>query len=166
MFKKIDRTQLEINPFTSIGDDWTLITAKKDDTINTMTASWGEIGHLWNEDVITVFIRPQRYTKQFVDAAGKFSLSIFKGYKKELGYLGRVSGKDEDKISTVNFHPIELDGIPTFEEANIVINGKILYADELKEENFFDKEIVKLDYPLSDYHTVYVAKVTGIYVHE
>ena len=34
---------------------------------NTMTASWGGIGWLWNKPVVFVFIRSERYTYEFME---------------------------------------------------------------------------------------------------
>ena len=94
--KKMDIKSMEMKPFEKIGSEWMLITAQKDGKVNTMTASWGGIGILWNKPVATAYIRPQRYTKEFVDNNEVFTLSFFGGeYMKEMGYLGRVSGKDE-----------------------------------------------------------------------
>lgn len=166
MFRKIDRTELDMNTFTAIGNDWMLISAKKKDKVNTMTASWGEMGHLWNHDVVTVFIRQSRYTKEFVDTSKSFSLSFFEDHKKELGYLGKVSGRNEDKIAAVNFHPVEIDGIPTFEEAKLVMTVETLYTEDIKEENFLDHALWDRWYADNDFHTIYIAKVTGIYINE
>ena len=143
-----------------------LISAKKDGITNTMTASWGMAGHLWNEDVVMVFIRPQRYTHEFVDNSTTFSISFFDGKKKELGYLGKVSGKDEDKISTVNFHVTEIEGTPTFEEAKFTIICEKIYIDSLKEDSFLNKEILTKHYPDMDLHTIYIGKVKGMYINE
>ena len=66
MFEKIDIHSLNFNPFDKVGKDWLLISATKNGKTNTMTASWGTLGHLWNKDVAIIFIRPQRYTKEFV----------------------------------------------------------------------------------------------------
>ena len=95
-FKKIDINEIVLNPFKTIGKDWLLISASKEDKINTMTASWGGIGVIWNKNVVTVYIRPQRYTREFVDASDYFTLTFFEGYKKELGILGSKSGRDGD----------------------------------------------------------------------
>ena len=66
------------NDMKMIGDDWTLITAeKKDGSVNTMTASWGFMGVLWNKPVCAVFIRPQRHTLGFVEEAERLSLTFF-----------------------------------------------------------------------------------------
>ncbi len=84
--------QLE-NSFKLIGRDWALITGKNGKRINTMTASWGGFGHLWNKDVVYIFIRPQRYTYEFVESSDYFTLSFYEDkYKKDLEYLGKASG--------------------------------------------------------------------------
>ena len=74
-------SELQQNVFTAIGKEWMLITAETEKdgkaTANTMTASWGGLGRLWNKDVAFAFIRPQRYTKEFVDNADTFSLCFF-----------------------------------------------------------------------------------------
>lgn len=165
MFQKIEIKDLQINPFVSIGKEWMLITAGDEKKVNTMTASWGGVGVLWNENVVSAYIRPQRYTKKFVDEQQSFSLSFFNGnYKKELGVLGRVSGKDSDKIKDVGFHVTYLDGVPTFEEASLVFIVEKIYEDVLKTDCFIDKSLDEKNYPNQDYHTIYIAKIKAVYV--
>ena len=164
-FQKINIKDLDLNPFTSIGKDWMLITAGDQSKVNTMTASWGGVGVLWGQDVITVYIRPQRYTKEFVDQQDCFSLSFFAGeYKKELGILGTVSGRDQDKIHDVGFHTTYLDNVPTFEEASVVFIVEKIYEDQFKTENFIDHSLDEKCYPEKDYHTFYIAKIKAVYV--
>lgn len=97
-FKEISIKDLNINPFLTIGQDWFLITAGDEIKVNTMTASWANMGVLWGEDVIISYIRPQRYTKEFIDTNDCFSISFFNGMKKEMALLGKISGRDTDKI--------------------------------------------------------------------
>lgn len=88
-FEKIDITKENINPFQRIGQDWMLISAEREGKVNTMTASWGMMGVFWGKNVVTVGIRPQRFTKEFVDAGEFFTLTFFDGERKEeMGYLG------------------------------------------------------------------------------
>ncbi|MDE6953319.1 MAG: flavin reductase family protein [Erysipelotrichales bacterium] len=165
MFQKIEIKDLKMNPFVSIGKEWMLITAGDETKVNTMTASWGGVGVLWNENVVSAYIRPQRYTKKFVDEQQCFSLSFFNGnYKKELGILGSVSGKDSDKIKDVDFHVTYLDGVPTFEEASFVFIVEKIYEDILKTDCFIDKSLDEKNYPNQDYHTIYIAKIKAVYV--
>ena len=71
--------ELQFNPFTKIGKEWLLITAGDEKKHNTMTASWGGVGVLWGKNVVTTYIRPQRYTKEFVDAQDVFTITFFWG---------------------------------------------------------------------------------------
>ena len=98
-FIEITPESLEKSPFQLIGKEWMLVTAEKDGIVNTMTASWGGLGVMWGKNVAYVVIRPQRYIKEFIDGSDTFSLTFFAPeFKKQLSYLGSVSGKDEDKI--------------------------------------------------------------------
>lgn len=97
---EIKPEELDKSAFQMIGNDWMLVTAENNSQANTMTASWGGFGVIWNKNVTYTFIRPHRYTKEFIDNTDTFSLCFFdKKYKKQLSYLGTVSGRDEDKIS-------------------------------------------------------------------
>jgi len=61
-FKKIEPTAISGNLIKKIGHEWMLITAGNSTDFNTMTASWGGMGFLWNKPVAFIFIRPQRFT--------------------------------------------------------------------------------------------------------
>lgn len=78
-FREIKIEELQFNPFTKIGKEWLLITAGDEKKHNTMTASWGGVGVLWGKNVVTTYIRPQRYTKEFVDAQDVFTITFFWG---------------------------------------------------------------------------------------
>lgn len=166
MFKKIDISELNLNPFDEISKNWLLISAKKADQINTMTASWGNLGHIWGKNVVTVYIRPQRYTKEFVDHSDYFTVTMFDGHKKELGVLGSRSGRDGDKIRDVGFHVETVDDQPTFAEGKIVFVCKKLYSDWIKPEHLIDKDCDTKWYPDKDYHEMYIAEIMAAYRNE
>lgn len=152
-----------VNPFESFSKDWVLITAKKGDKVNTMTAAWGGLGHVWNHDIVTIYIRPQRYTKEFVDGSDYFSICVLpESFRDKLVYLGRVSGKDEDKITKTGLTVEYTDGVPYFAEATLVYIAKKLYADDLEEKHFINHEIVEKVYPEKDFHTLYIGGITKI----
>lgn len=161
-FKEISTKYFPLNPF-EIKSKWMLISAQKDGIVNTMTASWGGFGVMWNKEVVFVVIRPQRYTKEFVDVAEEFSLSFFDdSFKKDLSYLGKVSGRDEDKISKTSLTVQNLDETPYFAEAELVVFAKKLYAQPMSEEFFLEHDVEKQWYPNKDHHVLYVAEVTNI----
>ncbi len=130
---------LELNPFEKIGKDWMLVTAGDEERVNTMTASWGGMGVMWGKDVVFVGIRQTRYTKEFVDAQGTFSLSFpMESYRKEMKFLGTVSGRDEDKITESGLHVGYEDGIPYIDEANLVLLCRAMSATELSMKDMLD----------------------------
>ena len=165
LFKEIKPEQLTENPFKRFNKDWTLITAKKDDKVNTMTASWGGVGIMWNKNVAFIVIRPQRYTKEFVDASETFSLSFYDDeYKKKLSYLGTVSGRYEDKIKNVDFTIAQDNNTPFFTEANTVLICKKLLSTPFTEQDFIDKSLIDKNYPSKDFHTLYIAEIEKVLV--
>ena len=165
--KEISFNDLQINPFVKIGKEWMLVTATDGQKINTMTASWGGLGVLWNKNIAFIVLRPQRYTKEFVDSSNEFSLSFFdEKYKKTLSYFGKVSGRNEDKIANSGFNINYVNNIPTFKEASLIITCKSLYKQNLTPDCFIDDSIDKLNYPNKDYHTLYFAEITGIFLNK
>ncbi len=164
LFKEASFKDLEFNAFDTIGKKWMLITAQKGDKVNTMTASWGGVGVLWNKPVAYIFIRPQRYTKEFVDSGDTLSLCVLpEKYRKELTYLGTVSGRDEDKIDKAKLSVKKIDETPYFEESELVLICKKLYAQDMLPQCFINEESKKKWYPEEDYHTMYVVEIEKFY---
>lgn len=164
-FKKLNLNDFTVNPFKKIGNEWMLITASDGIKANAMTASWGGLGVMWGKNVAFVVIRPQRYTKEFVDKSEKFSLCFFdESYKKTLSYFGTVSGRNENKIKNSNLNIVNIDNVPVFEEADMVIICKKLYRGHIKPEHFVDGSLEIQWYPDKDYHDLYFAEIEKILV--
>lgn len=158
---------LEIDPFTKIGAEWMAVTAGDDKKANTMTASWGTLGVLWGKNVVSIFIRDSRYTKEFIDKQDTFSLTFFDMKKKEnkliLKYFGGVSGRKEDKIANAKLHiHYASDGTPFIDEGNLVLICRKMSATKILPEQFIDDTIDSTWYKDNDYHTMYIAEVTEI----
>lgn len=75
-FKQIDPAEITDNFIRAIGREWMLITAGNRESCNAMTASWGMIGFIWGRPVAQFVIRPQRYTREFVDREERVTLSF------------------------------------------------------------------------------------------
>ena len=112
-FKEISPKEFNESPFRIIGDEWMLIAAPddtKESGLSAMTASWGGLGVLWNENVATVYIRPQRYTYSLVEASDRFTLCFFDAeYKKALRPCGSRSGRDIDKLKECGLTSEDID---------------------------------------------------------
>lgn len=167
-FKEIPVSELQLNPMTLIAKQWMLITAGDDKTgYNTMTASWGHLGSIWGHNgglpTSVIFVRPQRYTKEFVDREPLYTLCFFpEEYKKALGYLGSHSGRDGDKVAVSGLTPVFGDGYTCFEEASLVMVCRKLYRAPVIEEGFLDKELMEDCYPNKDFHDLYVGEIVKV----
>lgn len=164
MLKKLELTSFHENVFELIGKKWLLLGAESNDVMNAMTASWGGLGVIWNKNVATVYIRPQRFTKHLFDESDTFSIMVFtEEYRDALKYMGTTSGKDEDKTKHCEFHIQHIDDTPYYEEAAMVITCRKLYAQPLAPEHFVDASIDEKNYPLKDYHTMYIGEIINVY---
>ncbi|MGB4661487.1 MAG: flavin reductase [Mobilitalea sp.] len=160
-FKEISPETLRKNPFHWIGKEWMLITAGEESKVNSMTASWGGFGVMYGKDVAFIVIRPQRYTKEFVDKEDTFSLSFFdKPYRDILNYMGMVSGRNEDKIALSGLTLARTDNTPYFNEAKHVLICKKLFQQEMSGDSLLDDKLKSTWYPTEEYHTLYIAEIT------
>ncbi len=165
MFQKVDPKSLSFNPFAAIGSQWMLITAGTPEKCNTMTASWGGLGILWGGPAATCYIRPQRYTKEFVDREEYFTLTFFGGeYRKALALCGSKSGRDIDKVKECGFTVKTAEcGAPYFEEAELVLVCRKRFAQPMDPDNI-PQEIKDKWYPQKDYHTLYIGEIIEAFI--
>jgi flavin reductase (DIM6/NTAB) family NADH-FMN oxidoreductase RutF len=165
-FSTVKPEELDKSIFRIISKDWMLISAEKNGKVNTMTASWGGAGFLWNKNVAFIFVRKSRYTKEFIDSSDTFSLSVLDHgmYAKTLSYLGTVSGRDEDKIAKSGLTVAHDGDTPYFEEAGTVFICKKLCRQPVEPENFIASDIDSSFYADKDYHDMYIGEITRMLV--
>ena len=165
--KSIKPEELEKNVFHMIGKEWLLVTAEKEGKVNTMTASWGGLGVMWGKNVAVTVIRPQRYTKEFVESHDCFTLSFYpEEYKKALSLCGSKSGREIDKAEETGLIPVFDQAAPYFEQASLVLVCKKLYAQPMDPAGFVDKALDSRWYPDKDYHKMFVGEVIKVLVKE
>lgn len=175
MFKELPIDQLQLNPFTAFGTDWMALAAGNEvDGCNAMTIAWGHFGSLWERKshanrlpTAICYVRPSRYTKEFMDKEKLFTLCAFAPeQKKVLGILGSRSGRDGDKIAAAGLTTMCVDGTVAFAEAKMVYVCRKLYHAPLLESGFADKELVDFNYPKRDFHEMYVGEVIKVLVND
>lgn len=166
MAKEISARELQGNFVKMLSEDWALLTAGEIDNFNTMTVSWGGIGELWNKDVGFIFVRPQRYTFDFIEQNDYFSLSFFGGeYKKELGVCGSKSGRDIDKMAETGFTPVAINNTVGFEQSKVTVVMKKLAYQDMTPEGFIDQSIMG-NYANNDFHRVYIGEIIKVIVEQ
>lgn len=164
-FREIGCETISENAFKLIGRDWMLITAGPLAGYNTMTASWGGMGVLWNKNVCFCFIRPQRHTRQFVEKTTDFSLTFFDGeHRMALEFCGSHSGRDTDKAKETGLKVLEIaPGIIGFAQARLIVGCRKIYAQDIDPALFIDPAIMD-NYPERDFHRMYIGEVTGAWI--
>ena len=164
-FREIHPSETE-NAIKLIGKDWMLITAADGEKVNAMTASWGCLGVLWNKNVCVAFVRPQRYTYEFIEKADTVSFSFFdESYREALRFCGGHSGRDCDKFKQTGLS-YEFDGhTPVIEQARLILECRKLYADDLKKDNFILPEPL-VNYKNNDYHRFYICEIEKALIRE
>lgn len=163
MFKSVDPKELNQNVFSLIGDQWMLITAGTAEHCNTMTAAWGGLGVIWGAPAATCYIRPQRYTKEFVDREEYFTLTFFgEEWRKQLSLCGSKSGREVDKVKECGFTVgTAACGAPYFEEADLVLVCRKRFAQDM-DPACIPGDVKEKWYPNQDYHTMYIGEIVEV----
>lgn len=165
-YKEIDAKEISGNLIKKIGDEWFLITSGDKSKFNTMTASWGGMGVFCGKNVAIFAIRPSRYTFEFAEKNPTLTLSFFsEDYRKALQICGSKSGRDCDKVKEAGLTAISTEsGNMTFKEASLVMECTKMYAQNLEEACFLDKEMVEKWFKNGDYHKLYICQIDKVWV--
>lgn len=156
------------NAIDLIAKGWMLVTAGTRDSYNTMTANWGGVGYLWHRNVAFVFVRPERYTHEFIEREDILTLSFYtEEYREALTVCGTKSGRDIDKAAATGLVPEELpSGAMTFSQSRLTLQCRKLFKTEMKDSDFIDRSIVGRWYgEPNGFHTVYVVEIEKVFVN-
>lgn len=158
----MDIKKLQTRPFSTFNDDWALVTSGPVDKHNSMTISWGEMGTLWNKNVVTIFVKPCRYTYKFMEENEYFVVSFFdERYKNALKIMGSKSGRDVNKDDESGLTPMKYGQVTTYLEAKMTIICKKIYSNDLVLENIPEAERKK-HYEIDKPHRMYIGEVVKI----
>lgn len=145
---------------------WLLLTAGTLESCNMMTVAWGSLGYIWNKPFAQAVVRPQRFTRGFMDSSDSFTLCAFpKMYRKDLNTLGTLSGRDGDKLAKtrLSLKPSKRVASPSYNEADLILECRKIYIQDMDPAGFIEKAIDK-NYPDKDYHRIYFGEIVSIFV--
>jgi len=143
---------------------WFVLTAGTMEKFNSMTVAWGSIGGIWEVPFVQVVVRPTRHTFGFMNDFGTFTLCSFPAkYKKDLALLGSRSGRDGDKIALTRLTVMKSKAVaaPCFREADLVMECKKIYWQDLDDRNFLSAKIAE-NYPQLDFHRIYFGEILSL----
>ena len=153
--------------FSLFDDRWAVLTAGTGDSFNGMTISWGSLGTLWGmpprgKPVATVYVRPDRFTFEFLQKSADFTISFFpENLRKIHNVFGRKSGRDTDKIAAAGIHVRDSSRGVIYEEADLTLVCRRLYASQ------FDISAIPADireqfYGDNNPHYVFIGEIQDI----
>jgi len=164
--KEVKWDSISENVFTMFEKEWALLTAGTKERFNAMTVSWGAMGILWNKPVVTVYVRPTRYTYSFMEDQDWFTVSFYpKIHKETLSVMGTKSGRDVDKVALCGLNPVDLGSTMTFLESRLTFVCRKIYWNDLDQSHFLDPVIQK-NYPKQDYHRMYIGEIIQVLTNE
>lgn len=142
---------------------WALVTAGDISDFNTMTISWGGMGTLWGKPVATVYVKPVRYTHEFMENNDYFTISFFEEeYRKALELLGSKSGRDCDKVMESRLTPVRIgENIVGYVQAFRTLVCRKIYSQEL-DVNAMPEAVREAYYTKEAPHTMYIGEIVGI----
>lgn len=164
----LDIMKLKANVSALWLKQWMVLAAGTIDDFNAMTVGWGSIGGMWGKPFVQVVVRPGRYTFQYMEKYRTFTISLFpEEYKKALVVLGTKSGRDCDKIaeSGLSVVPSKMVEAPAFEEAELIMECRKTYWQDMNPENFLDRAIDE-HYPQKDHHRIYYGEIIRVVATE
>lgn len=164
-WQEIKPQNIDVNAVKMFADDWMLLSAGKDTSMNMMTIAWGALGELWGKPVVTVYVSTDRYTYKFLEDYEYFTVTAFpEQFRDKLQYLGSVSGRDEDKVKGSGLTPeFTKLGNPIYKEANLAIECKKIYAEQFKKELMPLEQRQWYDEKKQGIHVMYIGEIVNVW---
>ena len=155
--------EFKIDVFKEFDKRWALLTAGSLSHYNTMTISWGGMGTMWSKPVVTVYVKPVRYTWKFLNENDYFTVSFFPDENHEdLITLGTKSGRDGDKVGMTKLKAVScVNDTVSFEQAETVIVCKKIYWQDMKVDTL-PESIVNAYYANEAPHRMYIGEVVRV----
>ncbi|MHC6179509.1 flavin reductase family protein [Clostridium sp. JNZ X4-2] len=145
------------------------LTSKYNGKVNTMTIGWGSIGVIWRKPVFTVLVRESRYTREFIEDSGEFTVSVRfdDDMKKAFSICGTKSGRNIDKFKECGLKilPGKSLNSPVIDGCNMYYECKIIYKRNM-DKKLLSEEVDSDCYGGSnegDYHTIYYGEIVNCY---
>jgi len=145
-----------------------LAATKRSGESNVMTIGWGTVGVIWGKPVFIVLVRPSRFTYQFIEDAGEFTVNVPSPELREfVNFCGTHSGRDVDKFA--EFHIATSPGqrvrSVTIDACPWVYECRVVQKNDVRPETFVP-EITSRYYRRGDFHCVYYGEILGTFATE
>ena len=145
-----------------------LASTKRSGESNLMTIGWGTIGIIWSKAELVVLVRPSRYTYEFIEDSGEFTVNVpTPEIAKFVLFCGTNSGRDVDKLATFDIAttPGQKVSSITIDDCPIVYECRVSHKNDVIPEELLG-DIVPSYYSGGDFHRVYFGEIVGTYARQ
>ncbi|NLG85863.1 MAG: flavin reductase family protein [Firmicutes bacterium] len=167
--KEVNLTNVTPEIISQLAQGGAFLTVASEDKVNTMTIGWTTLGRMWNKPVCVVPVRFSRYTRQLIEKAESFTLSVPLGgaFKEALAYCGSKSGRDVDKFAELNLkrRPGTAVASPSIDGCDIILECRIVHKQTLEPLNLAP-EIKDKWYADNDYHILFYGEIVQVYAKQ
>jgi flavin reductase (DIM6/NTAB) family NADH-FMN oxidoreductase RutF len=170
LFVSVAPTELSGNVFQLVGQDFMVITAGTETDYNSMTASWGGWGILFNEPATWCFLRASRYTLEYMKREKTYTMTYFdEPYKDQIMLFGSSSGRDSDKMKKHTLTVVKTPlGNISYKEAKLIIECELIQITTVQPDDFYTEEgktfVVDAYKEVKAYHKLVLGKITNVWV--
>lgn len=145
-----------------------LAATKRSGESNVMTIGWGTVGVIWGRPCFVVLVRPSRYTYEFIEDSGLFTVNVpSEELRKWVGICGSRSGRQVDKFGAYGIttsrgqdvQAVTIDACPMVYECRVVHYNDVAPAH-------LEPGIETASYGGADYHRLYYGEILGAFAVE
>jgi len=173
LFKTVEPKEVSEPIFTLVSEDFSVLTSGNPTHYNSMIASWGGWGILFNRPVVFHMLRSNRYTLELMRKENSYTMTFFDDeFKEDIMPFGMSSGRDSDeKMKNTKLTAVQTPaGNMTYKEAKIIIECKLIQVTTVSPDDFLvednKKFIVDAHAETGEYHKVVYGEITNVWIRK
>ena len=159
-------TQYLTNTVKLLHEVGLLLVSGTKEKANVMAIGWGFPGILWGKPFFMVAVRPSRYTFEFIEKTGDFTVNVPSGWDmhETVDYCGTVSGRDHDKFKErgLTLLPSKKVKSPIIAECPIHYECIVAFTTKLIPK-YIPKDVLSSYYAHKDFHTLFFGEIVAAY---
>lgn len=173
LFKTIEAKDVKDDIFTLVNKDFSVLTAGDSSHYNSMVASWGGWGILFDKQVVFSFLRSNRYTLELIRKENKYTMTFFdKEYQEDIMKFGMSSGRTSNaKMTTTSLTAVQTpSGNMTYKQAKLIIELDLFEVTTVSPDDFRTEEarkfVVDAHSETGEYHKIVFGEIKNIWVRK
>lgn len=139
MKKEADKTKARIKPMPN-----TIVSCRKDGHDNALAVGVASVASI-DPVMVMIGIIPSRFSYDMVKDTGKFVVNIpTKEFSEKYMYLGTVSGRDEDKLASINTTDADIIDAPILTDCPVNIECSVVDSIQPGSHELFIGKVKKV----------------------